>query len=74
MFNAILIAPLLRAIIGKASSWAHERTYIIRKSETLVRISQPDRNCDAARRVNPEKGRGPRLWNQSCNRGFPCSH
>jgi hypothetical protein len=42
-------------------------------SEKLVRISQPDRNDDAARRVNPEKGRGPKLWNEFCYRGFPSS-
>ena len=35
------------------------RTYI-RMGEKVVRIRQPDRNDDAARRVDPEKGRAPR--------------
>ncbi len=42
------------------------RTYI-RMGEKLDRIRQPDRNDDAARRVDPEKGRIPRLWSESCS-------
>ncbi len=50
------------------------RTYIIRMGEKLVRIRQPDRNDDAARRVDLEKGRAPRLWSEFCSRGFPSSN
>jgi hypothetical protein len=48
------------------------RTYI-RMGEKLVRIRPPDRNDDAARRADPEKGRAPRLWSEFCSREFPSS-
>ena len=41
--------------------------------EKLVGIRQPDRNDDAARPVDPEKARAPRLWSEFCSRGFPSS-
>jgi hypothetical protein len=44
------------------------RTYI---EDGEVRIRQPDRNDDAARRADPQKGCGPRLWSKFYSRGFP---
>ena len=41
--------------------------------EKLVRIRPPDRNDDAPRRADPEKGRAPRLWSEFCSREFPSS-
>jgi hypothetical protein len=32
---------------------------------------QPERNDDAARPVDPEKERAPRLWSEFCSQGFP---
>ena len=51
----------------------HMRRTYIKMSEKLARIRQPDRSDDAARRVDPEKGRAPRLWSDFCSRGFPSS-
>lgn len=33
----------------------------------------PPHSDGAARRVDPEKGRAPRLWSEFCIRGFPSS-
>ena len=49
----------------------HMRRSYMRMGEKLARIRQPDSNDDAARRLDPEKGRAPRLWSEFCSRGFP---
>src|ERR1019366_7923443 len=44
----------------------HMRRIYIRMGKKWAGIRQPDRNDDAARRVDSEKGRAPKLWSDFC--------